>query len=198
MYGANNLLVVPIRVIQRDIPDTMEWKKVFAMIGKVMEDEMNKQINEELYSGYLYLAIAADLEDKNLPGFANWMRVQAKEEQFHAMKFFDHLNERGGRVKLYKIEEPRFEWDSALAAFEAAYEHEQHVTGRINHMMDVAIRESDYATQSLLRWYVDEQVEEEDTALAYVEKLRMIGDHKGLLLQLDREMAARTFTPEDE
>jgi ferritin len=165
------------------------------MIKKSMENALNEQINEEMYSSYLYLSMAAHFESKNLPGFAGWMRVQAKEENFHAMKFFDYIVNRGGRVILKKINAPDTEWKTPMAAFEAAYKHEQHITGCINKLVDLSIKEKDHATGNLLQWYVDEQVEEEDNADRIVQKLKMIGDNPGMLFMLDRELGQRTFTP---
>ncbi|MFW6132752.1 MAG: ferritin [Planctomycetota bacterium] len=161
------------------------------MISPKVQDTINNQINAELYSAYLYCAMAAYFQDQNLPGFAQWMKVQSSEEVTHADKFFDYLNERGGRVKLAAIDAPPAEWDSPLAAFQAAYEHETKVTGMINAMMDVAVSESDHATASFLKWYVDEQVEEEASAEEVVQKLKRIQDAPGGLFMMDRELGAR-------
>jgi ferritin len=168
------------------------------MIKKSMEEAVNRQINAEFYSAYLYLSMAAYFEDRNLGGFANWMIVQAKEEKFHAMKLYRYLNERGGRVKLMTIEDPEFEWDSVLKVFEEAYAHEQKVTGMINDLVDLAISEKDHATRSMLQWYVDEQVEEEATAENIVERLKMIKDHSPSILMMDREMGSRSFNEPEE
>jgi ferritin len=165
------------------------------MIGKKTESAINDQINEEMYSSYLYLSMAAHFEAEKLPGFANWMRVQAKEENFHAMKFFDYLLERGGRVHLKPIGGPDAAWKTPLAAFEAAYKHEIHITQRINKVMDVAEAEKDRSAANLLQWYIDEQVEEERNAETLVHKLKMIGDSKGSLYMLDKELSKRTFNP---
>ncbi len=161
------------------------------MIEKRMQDEINKQINEELFAAYLYQSMAAYFEDMNLKGFVNWMDKQAKEELEHARKFYDYLVERGGRVELEAIEKPQKEWDSPLAAFEGAYAHEQHVTQRINHMMDVAEELKDRATISMLQWFIDEQVEEEANADEYVQMLKMIGHENRGLFMVDRELAKR-------
>ena len=166
------------------------------MFTQKLQDAINAQINAELYSAYLYLAMAADLEDKNLPGFAHWMRLQHDEEQMHAMKLFDFMLDRGGRVRLKAIDEPQATWDSALAVFENAYAHEQKVTGLIHALYKLAVEENDYPAQSLLQWFIDEQVEEEKNASDAVAQLRMTGDFGPGLLMLDREMALRAPAPE--
>ncbi len=162
------------------------------MIAQKMEQALNKQINAELYSGYLYLAMSAHFESTNLPGFANWMRVQAQEELEHALKMYAYVNEREGRVILDAIEAPPSEWDSPLAAFQAAYEHEQKVTGLINDLVSLAVDEKDHATQIFLQWFVTEQIEEEASASAVVEKLKLVGDAPQGLFMMDRELGART------
>jgi ferritin len=161
------------------------------MLSKKMQDALNGQLNAELYSGYLYLAMAAHFEAGNLPGFAHWMQVQAKEEAAHAMKFFDHINDRSGRVTLQAIETPQAKWTSPLAAFEAALKHEQHISGRIHALVNQAIGESDHATTAFLQWFVIEQVEEERSASEIVEKLKMVGDSPQGLLLIDRALADR-------
>ncbi|HDR91361.1 MAG TPA: ferritin [candidate division Zixibacteria bacterium] len=165
------------------------------MIDKKMEGAINDQINAELFSAYLYLSMAAHFEDVGLAGMASWMKIQAQEEVFHAMKFFDFINERGGRVKLAAIEEPKFEWSSPLEVFEAGYKHEQYVTGRINDLVDIAEELKDRATFNFLQWYIEEQVEEEATADEIVNKLKLIGDNTSALFMLDKELGARVFTP---
>jgi ferritin len=165
------------------------------MISPKIEKALNEQINAEMFSAYLYLAMVAYFQDKNLSGFANWMTVQNQEETFHAMKFFRYVSERGGRVTLGAIEKPQFEWESPLAAMEAAQKHEAFITGRINSLVDLAIKEKDHATASFLGWFVDEQVEEEDSVNAVVQKLRLLGSDGGGLFMMDRDMATRVFTP---
>ena len=165
------------------------------MISKAIQDALNAQINAELYSAYLYLSMSAHFQSQNLPGFANWMRVQTQEEMVHAMKFFDFINERGGQVHLQAIEEPSTTWESPLAAFEAAYTHEQHVTSLINGLVDLAAAESDHASGIFLQWFVTEQVEEEANADAVVQKLKLMGDAANGLFMIDRELALRVFTP---
>ena len=161
------------------------------MISKKMEKALNTQINAEFYSSYLYLSMAADFEVKNLPGFANWMQVQAQEEWGHGMRIYNYIHEQNGTVKLEALEGPPTEWKSPLDAFEAAYKHEQLVTSRINNLVALANEEKDYATNIFLQWFVSEQVEEEASALTIVEKLKMIGDKPQGLFMLDRELAQR-------
>jgi len=165
------------------------------MISKTMQNALNEQVNAEFYSAYLYLAMEAYFESISLPGFANWMRCQCQEEALHAMKFYDYINERNSRVKLSQIAPPELEWSSPLDAFEAAYKHEQKVTGLINDLVDLAIREGDHATNNFLQWFVAEQVEEEAAANAVVEKIKLAGTSEGALFQIDREMQQRVFTP---
>jgi ferritin len=165
------------------------------MIGKKMEQALNEQINAELYSAYLYLAMVAYFEAENLPGMASWMRVQTQEETTHAMKIFDFVIERGGRVVLTAIDEPAKEWKSPLAAFQAAYEHEQYVTGRINDLVNLAIAEKDHASNAFLQWFVTEQVEEETSVDTVVGQLKMAENAPGALFMIDRELGQRTFTP---
>lgn len=165
------------------------------MIKKRLEDAINQQINAELYSAYLYLAMASYFEETNLSGFANWMRVQFEEEQFHAMKFLDYLIERGGRVKLEAIDKPRFEWKDAIEVFEETLEHEKHVTSLINDIAEIAEVEKDRPTQNMLIWFIDEQVEEEATAEKILNELKLIGGGGHGMLMMDRELSARVFTP---
>jgi ferritin len=162
------------------------------MISKKMEKALNKQINAEFYSSYLYLAMAGYLETQNLPGFANWMYVQSQEEWEHGMKILNYINEQSGTVKLETIEAPEVSWKSPLDVFETAYAHEQLVTSKINDLVSLSNDEKDYATHIFLHWFVTEQVEEEASALAIVEKLKMIGDKVQGLFMLDRELAQRS------
>ena len=163
------------------------------MIDEKMQEALNKQHNAELYSAYLYLSMSAYFQSVNLGGFANWMRVQAKEELAHAMKFYDYVNERGGRVILQPVEEPPSEWDSPLAVFEHVYRHEQKVTGMINKLVDLAVKARDHATNNFLQWFVSEQVEEEASADEVVQKLKLVGDDPSGLFMIDRELAQRVF-----
>jgi ferritin len=160
-----------------------------------VEEALNGQINAELYSAYLYLSMEAYFESVSLPGFATWMRVQTQEELMHTMKIYGFVNERGGRVLLKSIDQPPTEWESPLAVFEASYKHEQKVTGLINDLVNLAIEQKDHATNSFLQWFVNEQVEEEDSADQVVQKLKMIKNDPGGLFLVDRELGQRVFTP---
>jgi len=163
------------------------------MISKKMQEAFNNQINAELYSSYLYLSMASYFESINLPGFANWMRCQSQEEIVHAMKFYNFVCERGGRVKLTAIDGPPTEWGSALKAFQDAYAHEQKVTALINTLVDQALKERDHASSSFLQWFVNEQVEEESSADKVVQQLKLAGDKGSGLFMIDRELGTRTF-----
>lgn len=163
------------------------------MISEKIQDAFNKQINAEIYSSYLYLAMSAYFESVSLPGFANWMRCQAQEELLHAMKFYTFLNERGARVTLTTVDGPPTSWDSPLHAFQDAYAHEGKVTGLINGLVDLAIQEKDHAANVFLQWFVTEQVEEEASADAVVQQLKLAGEGGGLFM-IDRELATRVFT----
>lgn len=158
--------------------------------GKVQE-AMNEQIKNELYSAYIYLSMAAHFEAVNLPGFAHWMRMQSNEEVEHAMKFFDFINERGGRVELRAIDQPPIEWGSPLEIFETALGHEQKVTGMINNIFETAVQEKDYPSQIMLQWFIDEQVEEEKSAGDIVETLKMFGEKDTVVMLLDRQLGER-------
>jgi len=157
-----------------------------------VEKAFNDQINEELYSSYVYLAMAAHFEAGSWEGFASWMRHQAQEEVEHAMRLFSHLTRRGGRVALKAIGEPPLEFGTPLEAFEKALAHEQHITAAITALYEVAVEEKDYPAQLELQWFIDEQVEEEENTGRAVDLLKMAGDNKGALLMLDREMAKRS------
>ena len=163
------------------------------MISKKLEAAINAQINAELWSAYLYLSMSAYCQDAGYPGIANWFAIQFKEEQDHAMIFFNYLQSRGGRVLLEPIAAVDTEWASPLAAFQQTLEHEGKVTALINNLMALAIEEKDFALQSRLNWF-DEQVEEEENATDLVNKFRMVGDNGYGLYQLDQELAARVYT----
>jgi len=162
------------------------------VLNPKIQDAFNKQVNAELHSSYLYLSMSAYFESKNLPGMGNWMRIQAQEELGHAMKFFDFINERNGRVTLTRIDAPQTEWDSPSDAFQYTYEHECKVTGLINGLVDLALSEKDHAANAFLQWFVTEQVEEESTALAIVDQLKMVGDNSVALLMVDQQLGQRT------
>jgi ferritin len=161
------------------------------MISKKMEKALNEQINAEMYSAYLYLAMAAYFESENLSGFANWMKIQVQEEMGHAMKFFGFVNERRGRVVLKAIDQPAKEWTSPLAVFEASFEHEQMITGRINDLVNLAIEEKDHATNTFLQWFVSEQVEEETSVDKVIQMLKMAHEAPGAVFMIDRELGRR-------
>lgn len=156
-----------------------------------MQDAMNQQIQTELESAYLYLSMATFFSPKNLGGFAHWMRAQAREEVTHAMKFIDHVEDRGARVVLGALAQPRIEFASALEAFEFAAAHEREVSTKIQSLYDLAAKERDYASVALLQWFVTEQVEEERSASQVVETLRMVGDSAPGLFMVDKELAKR-------
>ena len=161
------------------------------MIDGKMQEALNKHANAEFYSSYLYLSMSAYFQSINLTGFAHWMRIQAREELAHALKFYDHVIERGGRASLQLVETPPIQWDSPLAAFEDAYRHEQKVTGLINQLVDEAVQTRDHATNSFLQWFVSEQVEEEASTDAIVQKLKLVGDAPGGLLMIDHHLGER-------
>lgn len=160
-------------------------------LSKKMQDAINAQIQAELYSAYLYLAMSAYCEDVNMPGYAHWMRVQTQEEMEHAMKFYHYVFERGGRVILEAIEQPPVEFESIRAVAAQVYEHEQHVTHLIHQLYEQAVAEKDYASQVFLQWYIDEQVEEEDNARTILDYVKMAQGHPNALLMLDRQLGAR-------
>jgi len=161
------------------------------MISKTMEEALNKQINRELYSSYLYLAMSAYFKTTNMEGFSKWMRVQANEEKNHAMKIYDYVLARGGKVALLAIEAPKAKWTSAGKIFEEVYAHEQKVTGMINALVELAVKEKDHATFEMLQWFVKEQVEEEEHSSEILAQIRIVGDIPGHLFCLDRELGKR-------
>ncbi len=161
------------------------------MISKKMEKALNAQMNRELFSWYLYLAMSAWFKDQNLDGFSNWMAKQAGEEMAHARKFYDYIFEVRGKGELDAIEKPKAEWDSPLNAFKEAFDHEQYITKNIHELVHLAREEKDLATESFLGWFVDEQVEEESTVDDIVNKLEMMKDFKGGLYMMDKELGAR-------
>ncbi len=165
------------------------------MISDRMTKAINDQISHELYSGHLYLSMAAYCASIDLNGFANFFIVQEQEERFHAMKFFHYLVEQNQGVKIAGLNQPETKFPSLAAVFEAAWKHEQKVTSLINNLMQIALDDKDFATQSLLKWFIDEQVEEEATMLGLLKKIRMMGDKGHGILMLDNEMAGRSYAP---
>lgn len=161
------------------------------MISIKMQEAINAQINAEMWSAYLYLAMSMDAEDKLLKGMAHWFHKQYEEEMEHAFKFVGYLQDQQAKVILYPIAEVPATWDSALAMYEQTLEHEKKVTRLIHALCSLAFAEKDYATLSLLEWYVNEQVEEENTASDIVEILRRVGDEQHFLYEYDRRLGKR-------
>jgi ferritin len=161
------------------------------MLSPAMQDAFNEQVKNEFFSSYIYLSMAAWFDDRNLPGMAKWMRVQAREEALHAMKLFDHLLDRNARVKLRAISQPPVDFASPLDVFEQALKHEMAVTASIHNIYAQAVQEKDFASSVFLDWFVREQVEEEKQGALVVEQLKMVGEDRPGLLMLDRELAQR-------
>jgi len=161
------------------------------MLSEKMEKALNDQINEELYSAYLYLSMSAWFQAQNLKGFAKWMAIQFTEEQKHAQKFYDYIYDRLGAVKLQAIKEPPSSWSSPLAAYEDSFKHEQHITDRINMLYDMAGSDKDRATQEFLNWFVKEQVEEEASVDEYVQLLKIVGGNAQGLYLINKQAGAR-------
>ena len=168
------------------------------MLSPKLEAALNQQINEEYYSSYIYRSMVAYFESKNLDGCAHWMRMQADEEHMHALKIFNYVLERGGKVELQTVKAPPHEWDSPVAAFEAALEHEKLMTKHIAELADLALEERDHATNNVMQWYVSEQVEEESNVDDIVNKLHLVGDSGAGLFMIDRELKTRTVSPTPE
>lgn len=160
-------------------------------IPESMVKAINDQIKEELKSAYIYLSIAAYFDFQNLSGFSQWMKEQFKEEIEHGMKLYDHVIQRGGKVVLEAIEKPPTSWKSPMKAIEAAHEHEKYITSKIHALVDIADKEKDYPTKSILQWFIDEQVEEEATTGSILQRLKLIGTSPSALLMLDNELKKR-------
>ena len=165
------------------------------MIGKKLSDAINAQIKNELESYYIYLSMSAYFHSQALDGMGHYMRVQAHEEMAHAMKFFNHLIDRGGKVVLKDLKQLKTTWKSPLDAFQDAHKHEQFISGKINELTSIARAEKEYASEPLLAWFANEQIEEEANAGKIAEQLGMVGSDKSGLLLLDRELAARAYPP---
>lgn len=163
------------------------------MISKKLQTAIGEQINAEIWSAYLYLSMSAYFERQNLRGFANWMKIQWQEEMSHAIKFFDYVHSRGGQVSLKPIAAVQIDWKNPTDVFTDTLAHEQHVTSLINNLANIAVDEKDHATNSMLQWFIAEQVEEEGNAEQILVQLKMIGDNGYGLLMLDRELATRVF-----
>jgi len=163
------------------------------MINQKVEKIMNEQIKHEMESFYIYMSIAAYFHAENLDGMAHWMRSQAHEEMVHAMKFFDHINDRGGTVKLMDLKQLKTEWSSPLEAWEDAYEHEQFISNKINELMSVIREEKDYPAEPLADWFVNEQIEEEANTSKIAAEMKRIESSQGGLFMMDRELGNRPF-----
>jgi ferritin len=163
------------------------------MLSKKLHDAINEQINAELWSAYLYLAMSLDAEAKGYKGVANWFYVQFQEEQDHARIFMNYLNSRDAKVKLEMINVVPTEWESVLSMFRQTLEHEKRVTAMINNIAAIANEDKDFASINRIAWFIDEQVEEEKTASDLVNHCKMIGDHIGGMIMLDKELGARQY-----
>jgi ferritin len=161
------------------------------MLSTALLKALNEQIKNELYSAYLYLGMSAHFEAGAYPGFAKWTRMQADEEQEHAMKFFDFILDRGGKVDLLTLEAPPKEFGTPLEVFKMVLEHEKKVTGTIHNLYEIALKEKDYPAQVMLHWFIDEQVEEEKNANLIVEQLKMLVDPRGIILHMDHRFGKR-------
>jgi len=161
------------------------------MLSKKLEDAINEQIKNELYSAYLYLAMAAHCEHKNFKGFANWLKIQAKEEVAHAMRLYDFVNDRGGKVVLSAIDQPPAEYQSLTEIFEKVLNHEKGVTAKINHLYELAKEENDYPLQVHLQWFINEQVEEEKNPAEILAMLQFTGESGNGIMMLDHELGER-------
>lgn len=162
------------------------------MLSKNLQNAINNQINAELYSSYLYLAMASVADSKNFKGIANWFKIQAEEEREHAMRFYNFMVDRGANIVLKAIEQPPTNFKSILEMFEATLEHEKKVTASINKIYELAMKEGDYPTQVMLYWFIDEQVEEEANAMEIIEKIKIVGEKSGSILWIDKELGSRT------
>lgn len=164
------------------------------MLNNKLEEALNKQINAEFWSAYLYLSMSLNFENAGFSGIANWFKIQFQEEQAHAQIFMDYVNKRGGRVELMPIEAVPTKWETPLSAFEDTLKHEKVVTSLINNLFAMAEEVRDYASRDRIMWFVTEQVEEEDSAVKIIEKLRRIGSDSMGLYMIDQELGARTYT----
>jgi ferritin len=167
-------------------------------LSKTVQDALNDQIKHEMYSSYLYLAMSAYSDSINLPGFAHWLRIQSQEENVHAMKIFDFIIDRGGRVELKAIDQPPVEFGSPLDIVEQTLEHERFISDHINQLYDLAIKENDHPTQVLLQWFITEQVEEEKSADQILQQLKLGGAQGTVLFMIDRELAQRVLEAQAE
>jgi ferritin len=162
------------------------------MLSKTIQNALNEQINKEMFSAYLYLAMATGCAETNLPGAARWLRIQSNEENEHAMKLYDYIHRHGGHAELQAIDKPPTKYKSAKDIFIHVLDHEQKVTAMITKLYELAVKENDYPTQIFLQWFLTEQVEEEKNAIEIIERLKMIGDHIPALIMFDRELGSRS------
>lgn len=167
------------------------------MLSNKMEDVLNEQIKNEFFSSFLYLSMSAYCDAQNLPGFAHWLHLQSQEEYAHAMKIFDYIQDREGKVVLKAIEQPASEFGSLVKIFEETLAHEKLVSKMINNLYAMAIEEKDYPTQVMLQWFINEQVEEEKTASDILAQVKMIGDNTSALIVLDQQLAGRRGESEE-
>lgn len=165
------------------------------MINERLRNAMNEQIKNEMESFYIYLSMAAYFHSRNLDGMGHWMRCQAHEEMMHAMKFFDHINNRGGKVVLLTLKQLKTDWASITEVWQDTYNHEQFITSKINELTTIAREEKDYTSEPMLAWFSKEQLEEEATSGKILEQIKMIGENQSGILMLDRELGARAFPP---
>ena len=166
------------------------------MLGKKIEKALNQQINKEMYSAYLYMAMSSFSDFKGLKGFSNWFYVQYQEEMEHAMRIYQYIQGQGGQVELMAVEKPAKDFGSPMDMFEATLKHEQFITKSINDLMDLAITEKDHATQIMLQWFVSEQIEEESNDNEIIDKLKLIGKDGNGLFMVDKDLGTRVFTSE--
>jgi len=164
------------------------------MLSKTIQDAFNDQLNFEIYSANIYLSMASWFDERNLKGFSNWMKIQYKEEISHTTQFYNHIDERGGRVIIQAHPAPETQWDSPQATFENALAHERIVTGRINDLISLAAGENDNASLNFLQWFVTEQVEEESNADGVIQQLKLASGAPGAMFMIDRELGARVYT----
>lgn len=165
------------------------------MANEVILEALNNQIQKEFFSEYFYISMEAYFADQGLDGFANFFNVQSKEERDHAYKLFDYVNRAGGKVILQQLDQPQVDFESPLAVFELALDHEKFITSSIHELLDLSLEYKDHTTSSFLNWFVDEQAEEEESMGKIVSKLKLLKDHPAGLFMLDQELAQRAYVP---
>jgi ferritin len=179
--------------MERNLDKTL-FKTIRPMLNKKVQDAINAQINAEFWSAYLYLSMSAYANAQGYKGMANWFEIQYQEELDHVKIFFDYILQRNGKVELQPIKKVPTEWTSPLNLFEETLKHEQVVTGLINNLYSLSLAENDFATQSMLKWFIDEQVEEEENAQDIIDKLKIIGDNGYGIYTLDKDLSTRVYT----